>query len=345
MKRILPAIILAILLLSSFSLPASGDTVVYQQASVTTQPATDITPYSAILHANVTWPASARLDTPGELKPASYGSDLYTVNGSIPNSTGYFRYGTSSAALTYSTPAQVLPLGTANFAADIVSLYPCSTYYYQAVFSTYLIPTDYNPSPTSYLVALATADGETLSTGLGVGINRLLPGRVLPLLYQNVIVTGAILSFRTTGCVTSTGSHNAAGAGTGSGQGTGPSNITVASATLSSARVAPGEKVDITAMVTNRGSVNGESKITLYVNGEQVESKGVTVASGQSTPIHFYVSQNEPGTYNVYVGGVSAGSFTVDSFAGNDILIYGIIALFTIGIAGTIFILARKRTA
>jgi hypothetical protein len=67
--------------------------------------------------------------------------------------------------------------------------------------------------------------------------------------------------------------------------------------------------------------------------------------SGQTAPLHFYLSRNEPGTYSVTVGGVSAGSFTVDTFANNDFLIYGIIALFTIGIAAIIYMVTRKRTA
>jgi hypothetical protein len=44
------------------------------------------------------------------------------------------------------------------------------------------------------------------------------------------------------------------------------------------------------------------------------------------------------------VGGVSAGSFTVDTFNNNDILIYAVIALFTLGIAGALFMLTRKRS-
>jgi hypothetical protein len=54
---------------------------------------------------------------------------------------------------------------------------------------------------------------------------------------------------------------------------------------------------------------------------------------------------NEPGTYTVQVGSVPAGSFTVDAFANNDFLIYGLIALFTIGIAVVIYMVTRKRMA
>lgn len=123
------------------------------------------------------------------------------------------------------------------------------------------------------------------------------------------------------------------------------SNIVVQSATVSIPTVSPGQSVDVSAAVTNKGTASGDAKISLYINGEEVESKGVAVAGGQTTPVNFQVSRNEPGTYTVQVGNVPAGSFTVDAFANNDILIYGIIALFALGIAGTLFFILRRRTA
>jgi hypothetical protein len=45
------------------------------------------------------------------------------------------------------------------------------------------------------------------------------------------------------------------------------------------------------------------------------------------------------------VSGVSAGNFTVDLFTNNDILIYGVIALLTLGIAGVLYMVTRKRAA
>ncbi len=123
------------------------------------------------------------------------------------------------------------------------------------------------------------------------------------------------------------------------------SNIIVQSAAVATSKVSQGQVVDVAASVTNKGTVNGASKLTLYVNGEEVESKGVTVSGGQTAPVHFYVSRNEPGTYSVYVNGVSAGSFEVDPFNNNDILIYGIIALFMLGIAGMLYFILKRRTA
>jgi hypothetical protein len=123
------------------------------------------------------------------------------------------------------------------------------------------------------------------------------------------------------------------------------SNVTVQTAGVVTTKVSPGQAVDVTATVVNKGTVNGDTRVTLYVNGEAVESRGVAVASGQTAPVNFQVSRNEPGTYSVYVNGVSAGNFTVDVFTGNDVLIYGLIALATLGIAGTLYMVARKRSA
>jgi uncharacterized membrane protein len=123
------------------------------------------------------------------------------------------------------------------------------------------------------------------------------------------------------------------------------SNIVVQSATVATAKVSPGESVDIAATVTNKGGANGASKVTLYINGQEADSKGITLSSGQSTTMHFSVSRNDPGSYTVLVNGVPAGSFTVDLFTNNDVLIYGIIALFTIGIIGVLYLVVKRRTA
>jgi len=84
--------------------------------------------------------------------------------------------------------------------------------------------------------------------------------------------------------------------------------------------------------------------VILYVNGQEADSKGVALASGQSTPVSFKVSRNDPGTYQVYVNGTSAGSFTVDLFNSNDMLIYASVALFVIGMIGLLYYLMKRRT-
>lgn len=342
----MPVIALTLILAQLILLPSvvSAFPGIWGTARVTTQPATNITPYSATLNASITWAQIVQNNSAGNIRPVSDTEDFKIATFDAPTAKGYFRYGTSSAALTSSTPQINVPWGTPAFAQDIVSLYPCNTYYAQAVLIVSQIPTDFTPSTPNYLIALFSANGKEGLAGLGAGLNQLVVNRLSNISPENQTIVGNIISFTTPGCVYNTPSHNASGSGLSGGT-VGLSNITVQTASLSATKVAPGEKVDIMATVANSGTVNGDTRVTLYINGYEVESKGLTVNSGQSTPVHFFVSQNKPGTYDVQVGGVSAGSFTVDMFNNNDILIYGIIALLTISIAGTLLMLTRKRSA
>lgn len=153
----------------------------------------------------------------------------------------------------------------------------------------------------------------------------------------------------TLGCLI--GSHGAGGYGTNLAAPVTPqqpvnmSNLLVQKASVNNTRVAPGQDVEIAASIANKGASNGSARVTLYVNGQEELAQGVTVASGQASEVHFTVNRNDPGTYTVYVNNVPAGSFTVDQFAGNGTLIYGIIGLFVLGIALTLFFLVRRRTA
>ncbi len=120
-------------------------------------------------------------------------------------------------------------------------------------------------------------------------------------------------------------------------------NISVQSASLSTARVAPGAPITVTANVANKGTANGSAQVKLYVNGQEEGHQGVTLASGKSVPVKFTVSRDEMGTYSVYVGSVPAGSFTVDSFADPNLVLYisGACLLFAF-ILGAIYIAKRK---
>jgi outer membrane protein assembly factor BamB len=120
-------------------------------------------------------------------------------------------------------------------------------------------------------------------------------------------------------------------------------SITVRSASLSSGKVGPGTPVTVTANVANTGAVNGATRLTLYVNGQEESVQGINVNSDSSTPVTFSVSRNDPGTYTVYVGGTNAGSFTVDQFADSNMILYvsGTLILFAFAI-GVIYT-ARKR--
>lgn len=108
-------------------------------------------------------------------------------------------------------------------------------------------------------------------------------------------------------------------------------NITVLAASLSTTKVSPGAPVTVTANVVNRSAVPGSTRLTLFVNGQEESSQGISVNSGSNMSATFTVTRNEPGTYTVYVGGTSAGSFTVDQFAPETLpLISGALVLFAL---------------
>lgn len=121
-------------------------------------------------------------------------------------------------------------------------------------------------------------------------------------------------------------------------------NITVQSATLSASKVMPGTPVKVTAMVANRGTVNGSTRITLYVNGQEENTFGVAVNSGSTAPVQFSVSRDRPGSYSVYVSGTAAGSFTVEEIIDpNLVLMLSSALVFTALMLCVIYIRRKQR--
>ncbi|MFA5065614.1 MAG: DNRLRE domain-containing protein [Dehalococcoidia bacterium] len=121
--------------------------------------------------------------------------------------------------------------------------------------------------------------------------------------------------------------------------------VAVQSATLSAKVVAPGTPVTVTADIANKSSVNGNKKVTLYVNGQVETTQGVTVNSGSSSKLTFNVSRSEPGEYNVYVDGVPAGSFKVELFTKSDtILIFSAVLVALALLIGMVMLWRRQRS-
>jgi hypothetical protein len=108
--------------------------------------------------------------------------------------------------------------------------------------------------------------------------------------------------------------------------------------------VAPGTPVTVTADIINKSGVNGNKKVTLYVNGQVETTQGVTVNSGGSTQLTFNVSRSEPGDYSVYVDGVPAGSFKVELFnAADGILIFSAVLVALAFIVGMVMLWRRQQ--
>jgi len=122
-------------------------------------------------------------------------------------------------------------------------------------------------------------------------------------------------------------------------------NMVIQSASLSAKTVTPGTPITVTADIANKSAVNGNKKVTLYVNGQVETTQGITVNSGGSTKLTFNVSRSEPGDYIVYVDGVPAGSFKVELFSASDgILVFSAALVALAFLIGMVMLWRRQRT-
>jgi hypothetical protein len=120
-------------------------------------------------------------------------------------------------------------------------------------------------------------------------------------------------------------------------------NIQIQSASLSASKVSSGTPVTVTANIANKGIGNGSAMMKVYVNGVEDSSQSVTVESGGSRPLYFTVNRTEPGRYDVYIGGVQAGSFMVeDAISPNIILYISLSLIFLVLVSGVTMIARRK---
>ncbi len=70
--------------------------------------------------------------------------------------------------------------------------------------------------------------------------------------------------------------------------------------------VTVGETAKVSTSITNTGGVQGTYKAVLTVNGKKAGEQDVAVAPGANVPISFQVSENQPGSYILEIGGISA---------------------------------------
>jgi hypothetical protein len=237
-------------------------------------------------------------------------------------------------------------------------------------FDYYTIKYIIAPAPQTYTITASAGEGGSISPSGQVRVNNGASQTFtitanLPYMINDVLVDGrseGAISTYTFSNVTANHTISALfaisliGIGSGGSSGSvsapvsqqGPmnlANLQVQSAGISSSRVEPGTPVTVIASVANKGTGNGTANIRVYVNGQEEVSKGVAVSSGSLATVIFTVSRNEPGTYSVYVGGVSAGSFTVDEMANPNIILYISIALiFMALVVGMAIMLRRKQT-
>ncbi len=89
-----------------------------------------------------------------------------------------------------------------------------------------------------------------------------------------------------------------------------PASFTVTDLSINPTEVSTGEKVTISATVTNAGDLTDTYGVTLKIGGVAVEVREVEVLGGESETVSFSVVLNAAGTYTVEIASLS-GSFVV----------------------------------
>lgn len=88
--------------------------------------------------------------------------------------------------------------------------------------------------------------------------------------------------------------------------------ISVTDAAVDRETVDVGESVEVRATVTNDGDAAESASIALEVGGVVVDTQAVALDPGESTTVTFEWTPTSPGSYDIAVSGVDAGSVTAE---------------------------------
>ena len=89
-----------------------------------------------------------------------------------------------------------------------------------------------------------------------------------------------------------------------------PAEFTLSTMQISEDVVEPGDDITVSAEVSNIGEVPGDYKVTLKMDGEDVDSQTPTVNGGEQQTVSFIVSSKDPGNHDLAAGDL-AQSFKV----------------------------------
>lgn len=78
--------------------------------------------------------------------------------------------------------------------------------------------------------------------------------------------------------------------------------FTISSLTVSPTEVFVGDEITVYATVMNVGNADGVYVATIILNGVTMESKEVSLSSGEFTKIFFKIMENKSGDYEIKVG-------------------------------------------
>jgi hypothetical protein len=90
-----------------------------------------------------------------------------------------------------------------------------------------------------------------------------------------------------------------------------PANFSVSNLIIAPERVKQGEKVTISATVTNNGEVAGNYSMVLKLKGAVESTEEISLGPGESQKVTFGINKNTPGFYNVELEGLT-GRFVIE---------------------------------
>jgi len=90
-----------------------------------------------------------------------------------------------------------------------------------------------------------------------------------------------------------------------------PANFSVSNLVIAPERVKQGEKITISAIVTNNGELAGNYSMVLKLKGAVESTEEISLSPGESQRVAFGITKNTPGFYNVEVENLT-GRFVVE---------------------------------
>ena len=90
-----------------------------------------------------------------------------------------------------------------------------------------------------------------------------------------------------------------------------PANFFVSNLIISPERAKQGERISISAMVTNNGEVAGDYSLVLKLKGTVETTKEISLGPGESQKVTFDINKSTPGFYNVELEGLT-GRFVIE---------------------------------
>jgi hypothetical protein len=93
-----------------------------------------------------------------------------------------------------------------------------------------------------------------------------------------------------------------------------PFTVTTSGLTIQPSEANPGEKVNITVIITNSGDLGGTYQLVLSINGVIESTRQITLLGKTSIPVNFVVERQSAGVYQVRIDGLSS-SFSIKAVA------------------------------